>query len=36
MRQFFAALWTLELLLHFDQLFSNDLQDGDKLCANHK
>ena len=29
MRQFLAILWTFELLLHFDQLFSSNLQSGD-------
>ena len=29
MRQFLAILWTSELLLHFDQLFSSNLQSGD-------
>ena len=36
MRQFLAVLWTFELLLHFDQLLSLDLQNGDKLCTNHQ
>ena len=36
MRQFLAVLWTFELLLHFDQLFPNNLQNGNKLCTNHK
>ena len=36
MRQFLAVLWTFELLLHFDQLLSHNLQNGDKLCTNHQ
>ena len=36
MRQFLAILWAFELLLHFDQLFSPNLQSEDKLCTNHK
>ena len=28
-----AILWTFELLLHLDQLFSSNLQSGDKLCT---
>ena len=36
MRQVLAILWTSEMLLHFDQLFSSNLQSGDKLCINHK
>ena len=36
MRQFLAVLWTFELLLHFDHLFSYNLQNWDKLCTNHK
>ena len=31
-----AILWSLELLLYFDQLFSSNLQSEDKLCTNHK
>lgn len=34
--QFLAVLWTLELLLQSDHLFSCDLQNEDKLCTNHK
>ena len=29
-----AVLWTFELLLHFDQLFSSSLQSKDKLSIN--
>ena len=29
MRQFLAILWTFELLLHFYELFSSNLQSGD-------
>ena len=35
-RRFLAILWTFELLLQFDQLFSSDLQSGDNLCTNLK
>ena len=31
-----AIVWTFELLLHFDQLPSSNLQREDKLCTNHK
>ena len=34
--QFLAVLWTFELLLQSDHLFSCDLQNEDKLCTNHK
>ena len=34
MRQFLTVLWTFELLLHFDQLFSSSLQSKDKLSIN--
>ena len=36
MRQFLVILWTFELLLNFDQLFSSNLQSGNELCTNHK
>ena len=36
MRQFLAVLWTFKLLFHFDQLFTSNLQSGDKLCTYHK
>ena len=29
-------LWTFEMLLHFEQLFSSNLQSGDKLSTDHK
>ena len=35
MRQFLAVLWAFELL-HFDHLFSYNLQNEDKLCTNQK
>ena len=35
MRQFLAVLWTFELL-DFDQFFSSNIKNGDKLCTNHK
>ena len=35
-RQFLAILWTFELFLHFDQLFSSNWQSDDELCTNHK
>ena len=35
MMQFLANLWTFEKL-HFDQLFSSNLQSGDNLYTNHK
>ena len=34
-RQFLVILWTSELL-HFDQLFSPNLQSVNKLYHNHK
>ena len=36
MRQSLAFLWTFELLLHFDQLFSPNLQSEDELSTNYK
>ena len=36
MRQFLAILWTFVLFIHFNQLFSSNLQSGDNLCTNHK
>ena len=36
MKQFLAILWTFELLLHFNQLISSNLQSEEKLSINHK
>ena len=35
-KKILAVMWTFELLLHFDQLFSSKLQRADKLGTNHK
>ena len=36
MGQFLSILGTFELMLHFGQLFSSNLQSGDELYTNHK
>ena len=36
MKTILVILWTFELLLHFDQLFSSKLQRADKLGTNHE
>ena len=36
MKKILAMMWTFELLLHFDQLFSSKLRHAEKLGTNHK